>query len=126
MQIDASQLDIEEKALILFRHAMAAGLDEQAAFLVRREGFDIVAHEHFTPERIRRFVTDRLPALAQDAPDEGALAKLIRAEIAEPTEAMATSLRALGPEHRALLVALLDAPAGPVAERELAASARRN
>jgi hypothetical protein len=126
VQIDASQLDIEEKALILFRHAMAAGLDEQAAFLVRREGFDIVAHEHFTPERIRRFVADRLPVVAASFPGQRALAKLVHAEIAEPTGAMALSLRALGPEHRALLVALLDAPPGPVPERELAASMRRH
>ena len=45
---------------------------------------------------------------------------------ATPTEAMAASLAALGPEHRALLVAMLDVPPGPAAERDVAASLRRH
>ena len=39
---------------------------------------------------------------------------------------MATSLAALPPDYRALLVALLDAPPGPVAERDVAAAGRRH
>jgi hypothetical protein len=39
---------------------------------------------------------------------------------------MRTSFRALAPEHRVVLVALLDAPPGPVSERELAAAVRRH
>ena len=39
---------------------------------------------------------------------------------------MAASYRALEPEHRELLVAMLDAPPGPVAERDLAAALRRH
>jgi len=39
---------------------------------------------------------------------------------------MAESFRALAPEHRSLLIALLDVPPGPVPERELAAAVRRH
>jgi hypothetical protein len=39
---------------------------------------------------------------------------------------MATSLATLGPEHRDLLIALLDTPPGPVPERELVAAVRRH
>jgi hypothetical protein len=39
---------------------------------------------------------------------------------------MATSLAALPPDYRELLTALLDAPPGPVAERDVAAAARRH
>jgi len=44
-----------------------------------------------------------------------------RAGAASPTDAMRTSFRALESEHRELLIALLDAPAGLIDERELAA-----
>ena len=47
-------------------------------------------------------------------------------ELAYPTEAMRTSFRALEGEHRELLVALLDAPAGLIDEREFAAIVRRH
>jgi hypothetical protein len=50
----------------------------------------------------------------------------VRDEIREPTAAMAASLHALAPEHRALLVALVDSPPGAVPERELASALRRH
>jgi hypothetical protein len=50
--------------------------------------------------------------------------EILELELAAPTEAMRTSLHALGEEHRALLVALLDAPGGLIDERELAAIVR--
>jgi hypothetical protein len=122
--VDAAHLDVEEKASILYRHARAAALSSQAVALVRRHGLAIVGHPHFTPERINRFVGSRLPDLIRMS--KGSLRAAINAEIAEPTEAMRTSFSALSREHKALLVALLDAPAGPVAERDLASSARRH
>ena len=64
----------------------------------------------------------RLRTLKHD--DE--LGAAIAAELAEPTEAMATSYAALGSEHRELLLAMLDSPPGPVAERDLAAALRRH
>lgn len=128
VHVDAAALDVEEKALILFRHARAARLPSRSIRLVQAHGWEIVSHRHFTPERIRRFVRTRLPELSSGAGSVASreLAEAVRAEIREPTTAMATSLRALAAEHRALLVALLDTPLGPVAERELAAAARRH
>ena len=128
VHVDASNLDLEEKASILFRHARSRPLTARGVELVRTHGWGIVDHAHFTPERIRRFVAHRLPELeGADAPVPRAdVGEAVSAEIREPTDAMATSLAALPPEYRALLVALLDAPPGPVAERDVAAAARRH
>jgi hypothetical protein len=128
VQIAASDLDVEEKASILFRHARAARLPPSAVALVQAHGWEVVEHRHFTPERIRRFVSDRLLHLARGEfePFGKAIAEAVDAEIREPTAAMAASLHALGPAHRALLIALLDTPPAPVPERELAAAVRRH
>ena len=128
VHVDASDLDLEEKASILFRHARSRPLTARGVELVRTHGWGIVDHRHFTPERIRRFVLQRLPELeGVDAPVARAdVGEAVSAEIRKPTEAMAKSLAALRPEYRGLLVALLDAPPGPVAERDLAAAARRH
>ncbi|MEJ7894058.1 MAG: hypothetical protein WKF94_15615 [Solirubrobacteraceae bacterium] len=128
VDVDAGSLDDEEKALILFRHAQAAALPADGVTLVRAYGRETVAHPHFTPERIRRFVTDRLPVLLRSyvrgqQVDFGAA---VEQELEEPTAAMAASYRALEPRHRALLVAMLDAPDPPVHERDLAAALRRH
>ena len=50
----------------------------------------------------------------------------VEAALREPTTAMATSYAALDPEHRQLLLAMIDSPPGPVAERDLAAALRRH
>jgi hypothetical protein len=128
IHVDAADLEIEEKALILFRHARNGHLSAPPATTVQAQGWAIVSHPHFTPERIRRFVADRLPELAQraDRLSSRELSAAVEAEIREPTTAMATSLRALSAEHQALLVALLDTPPDPVPERELAAAVRRH
>jgi hypothetical protein len=126
--VDAGDLDLAEKTLILFRHAKARGASRPARGLVRSTALSIVEHPHFTPERIRRFVTDRLEALPQIAREDG-LERVrddLERELASPTEAMRTSFRALESEHRELLIALLDAPAGLIDERELAATVRRH
>jgi hypothetical protein len=120
--VDASALSPPEKTLILFRHARAAGFDERRRRLVYDHGAEIVAHPHFTPERIRRFVAARL----RELPADGDVSAVVEAELAEPTPAMATSFAALEPEHRELLLAMLDSPPGPVAERDLAAALRRH
>jgi hypothetical protein len=127
VEVAADRLDVEEKALILYRHARGARVPAPAADVVRRHGHELVSHAHFTPERIRRFVAQRLPKLAAEpnAP-RSVLSAAIELELRDPTEAMAASLRALDAEYRTLLVALLDTPPGPVPERELAAAARRH
>jgi len=125
--VDASDLDLVEKTLILFRHAKARGASSAARGLVRSTALSIVEHPYFTPERIRRLVSDRLEALQQIAlQDPERVRDELERDLALPTEAMRTSFRALGVEHRELLVALLDAPDGLVDERELAATVRRH
>ena len=125
VHVDAAELEPAEKALILFRHAKAAELDETALSIVRTEGVRIVDHRHFTPERIRRFVTTRLPELAMRSASSTDVTVAVRREIGNPTEAMAASYLALSDSQRAVLLGMLDCPAGVVPERELAAAARR-
>ncbi|HET6549485.1 MAG TPA: hypothetical protein VFG79_13555, partial [Solirubrobacter sp.] len=108
----------EEKTLILFRHARAADLSTEQRNLIRNHGSTIVEHPHFTPERIRRFVAR--------CPEHGDVEAAIDAELTDPTPAMAASFAALEPEHRELLLAMLDSPPGPVAERDLADALRRH
>ena len=69
-------------------------------------------------ERIRRFVAR--------CPEHGDVEAAIDAELTDPTPAMAASYAALEPEHRELLLAMLDSPPGPVAERDLAEALRRH
>jgi hypothetical protein len=126
VQVDASELTVAEKALIFLRHVRAADVPASTLALARRVGPAIVAHPHFTPERIRRFAATRLAELPMAGPGTGALLELAEHELAQPTDAMAASLRALGPEYRALLVAMLDQPDGPVPERDLVAVLHRH
>jgi hypothetical protein len=126
VQVDAASLEIAEKALILYRHARAARLPSAAVNLVQAHGWQIVSHHHFTPERIRRLVGSRLQFEGEGPSDRTEINAMVDAQIREPTLAMAASFRALAPEHRAVLVAMLDVPPSPVAERELMASVRRH
>jgi hypothetical protein len=122
VQVDAADLSPPEKTLILYRHARAASLSAAQRRLIYEHGAEIVAHPHFTPERIRRFVGGQLRTLGAGAD----VATVVDAELSEPTQAMATSYAALAEEHRELLLAMLDSPPGPVAERDLAAALRRH
>ncbi len=124
VQVDASALDIEEKALMLFRHAQSARLGSGAVSVVRMHARAIVVNEHFTPERIRRFVGRRLLELADREP--GLVHEAIQWELREPTTAMATSFDALPGDLTTVLVALVDCPPGPVAQRDLATAVRRH
>ncbi|MGH2872980.1 MAG: hypothetical protein ACRDL5_11035 [Solirubrobacteraceae bacterium] len=117
--IDAGELDGREKALILLRHAKALALPREVRARLRLHGPAIVAEPHFTPERIRRLVL----SLSQGEQDVLGAAQT---QLQTPTEAMARSLAALAPEHRDLLVAMLDTRPGPVPDRELAAALRRH
>ena len=118
VQVDASALDQAEKALILFRHATAAGLTPAQIDYVRENGLPVVRNRYFTPERIRRYVS-RVPVLV-------GLGVHIERELRLPTEAMAESLHALEPEQRDLLIAMLDAPPVTVTKRELTSAVRRH
>jgi hypothetical protein len=125
--VDAAALDRAEKALILFRHAKAAGASGTAAArLVREHGDAIVENPHFTPERIRRFASGLLFRLDEAPAAYDEVEAILRHELREPTEAMAASFAALDREHRAVLVAMLDCAPALVAERDLATAARRH
>jgi conflict system STAND superfamily ATPase len=117
--VDASILDIEEKVLILFRHAKAAELPKAIRSGLTAWGPRIVENATFTPERIRRLVL-RLGR------GDLSVSQAADVELTTPTEAMASSFGALGAEHRDVLVALLDTPPGPVPERELVSALRRH
>jgi hypothetical protein len=118
VMVDATDLTDEEKALMLYRHAVAADLGGGARAVIRAQAANIVADPHLTPERIRRLVWERLANFAGGFQ--------VALEIARPTDAMAASLDALDPEHRDILVAMLDAPPAPVSERDLAGAVRRH
>ncbi len=120
--VDAAALDPAEKTLILFRHAKAAELPPSRRAAIRSSGEALVAHPHFTPERIRRLIAT-LQALPRG---RSAVAEIARDSLTDVTDAMATSFQALGDEHRDLLVAMLDTPPGPVSERDLTAALRRH
>ena len=126
VQVDAGALTVAEKALIFLRHVRAADVPSSTRLLARRIGPTVVDHPHFTPERIRRFAASRLAELPRAGAGIYALLRMADRELAEPTEAMAASLRALAPEYRALLIAMLDQPDGPVPERELIAALHRH
>jgi len=118
--VNASSLSIKEKAVILYRHAKVASLEECTKTIVREYAESIVRDDYFTPERIRRFVVDRLPELSR-AFDEGQLApeqvaKEITEAIRDPTKRMRTSFRALPGSHQRMLVALLEADAMPTVD----------
>ncbi|HWH10128.1 MAG TPA: hypothetical protein VG165_03305 [Solirubrobacteraceae bacterium] len=136
--VDAGDLDLAERTLILFRHAKEIhGGPPVRRLLGGSTGARIVEHPHFTPERIRRLTADRRaellalaagdpPPRSADAPPTLGWRRLIEQELTTPTDAMSTSFAALGPEHQAILIAMLDVPAGFVEHRELAATVRRH
>jgi hypothetical protein len=111
--VDASQLSIEEKALILYRHARRVGLEPQARDLIRGRAVLIVQNPCFTPERIRRLVQDRLAemvAIAKEhGPDSEVLASEVKEAIQNPTDRMRKSFRSLPTPHKWALVSLLEA-----------------
>ena len=116
--VDARELTPEEKALILYRHAKALSLADGAKKLVKAHARLIVGNPHFTPERARRFVQERLLPLLQQMerrPDAVELVKeAIALEIGEPTKAMRQSFQALNKQQQQFLIAMLDAGSGTV------------
>lgn len=115
--VDASGLSLDEKVLILLRHAKANAASETRQGF-RHAGYAIVSHPHFTPERIRRLASSDLGPAARLGTAH--FEAVVEWHIQTPTEAMAASFNALSDEHRALLIAMLDAAPGPLEERELA------
>ena len=114
--VNAGGLGIKEKALILYRHAKAAGLKDVARGLLKTHARLILENEHFTPERIRRFVSDHLPRIAAKLSNNtmarAEIGAAVAQEIETPTLAMRQSLGALPKEHQLFLISMLDVESG--------------
>jgi hypothetical protein len=109
--VDSFDLTIKEKALILYRHAKAANLPPASRDLIKHRACQIVKHPAFTPERIRRFVHDRLRSLSQQFGNRLSDEKLteeIDRMIHNPTEQMVRAFRNLPRAHKLFLTALLE------------------
>jgi hypothetical protein len=65
--VNVKSLSVEERALMLFRHARAANLESDAKDLVRCHAAPIIRNADLTPERVRRFVSESLPTLVARA-----------------------------------------------------------
>jgi len=111
--VNASILNVEEKALILYRHARSNDLENEAKNIIRGNAYGIVQNANFTPERIRRFIQDTLPALVVKSHSGelkvGTLATEVQNAIKHPTEGMRKSFEGLPESHRWALIALLEA-----------------
>jgi hypothetical protein len=110
--VDAGNLTDTEKALILYRHAKMAILDDASKKILKTHVKTIVNHKHFTPERIRRFVKYSLPAVIEQLKaknmDQESLKLLIQKEIREPTKSLKQAFLCLEIEHKDLLISRLD------------------
>lgn len=104
--VDATRLEPRDKALMLYRHAKAAGLSAEAKQLIRSQALGIVSSPHFTPLRVRRFVSERCESLVGKSSD--LIGDAVRAELETPTDGMIKSLTALDDDHRRLLHSMLD------------------
>ena len=109
LSVIADDLSVEEKALILYRHARSAGLSLNCRQILRVNARMIVEHKNFTPERIRRLVTERLPELESQSSGLtlSDVYSAISEEIRNPTLRMQRAFRTLPDRHRLLLIALL-------------------
>lgn len=114
--VKANKLDTSEKALMLYRHARASEMTEDAKKIVRAHAEAIVENKHFTPERIRRFVKEALPELLEQSNNEFTeeqWADAIEEAIENPTERMRKAYRKLDPVHQTVLIAMLDCERSP-------------
>jgi hypothetical protein len=114
--VNVKSLSVEERALVLFRHARAVGLEDDAKDLVRRYAVQIIRNPDFTPERVRRFVGESLPALVTKI-RQGTLSQLeISAKVDEaiknPTKQMQLTFRGLPVALKWYLVSMLEMSQG--------------
>jgi hypothetical protein len=97
--VDAAHLSTKDKALILYRHAKAAGLPNDAKQLLREHVKTVVYAPEFTPERIRRFVHEALPKLThafnKNLLKVGGVRREIDEAIRNPTDRMRKTFQKL-------------------------------
>jgi hypothetical protein len=114
--VDVRALSIDERAMILFRHARAADLEVDAKNFVRSYASQIIKNPYFTPERIRRFVAEDLPTLAAGGPSgmppETEISTKIYEAIKNPTKQMQRTFRGLPVALKWYLVSMLETPQG--------------
>jgi hypothetical protein len=110
--VNADSLLPREKALILYRHAVAAGLEEESKRLLKSHVTQIVNDRHFTPLRIHLFCRAALPELAKQVSkgtlSDVAISEAIARSIREVTSEMTKTYKALPIETQWLLTVLLD------------------
>jgi hypothetical protein len=109
--VDASGLTLQEKALMLYRHAKCSLVSPNLKSFIQTHASEIVFHHAFTPERIRRFVAEAVSQLVGDSctqSDPGALSAKIRQEIENPTDRMRKCFHALPLPHKWMLLSLLE------------------
>lgn len=110
--VDVQTLSVEEKALLLFRHAKHSGLEAEAKKLVRQHASDIISDAEFTPERMRRFVQESLPALVvgmrSNTLKSGDVLLALKEMLRNPTKQMRVAFQKLPSAYKWLLVALLE------------------
>jgi hypothetical protein len=114
--VNASNIERDEKALILYRHARAANLNPAAKAIIRKNASSIIDSSHFTPERTRRLVLDSLPELSlkialPKTSDIDLREELMKA-IEHPTDRMRKAFQKLEKAHKWMLIALLDCDRG--------------
>lgn len=116
MIVDTAHLSERDKALILYRHAKAAALGNAAKKLLRQNVRIVVWDRDFTPERIRRFVRERLRELTEAFTKKLLTAKDIEGEIKEairnPTERMRKAFRKLPGKYKWFLISLFEGGRG--------------
>lgn len=109
--VDATELSMKEKALILYRHAKAENLLDSAKEIVRRHAKSIIYNPNFTPERIRRFVKEELPDInkkrSERCLNKKILANKISNAINNPTDRMIKTHDSLPLSHKWLLASFL-------------------
>lgn len=108
--VDTRELLVEEKALMLFRHAKNASLEEDGKDAIRKTAIPIVNSKHLTPERIRRLVNTWLPEIIKLGQEQSleVVKQFILKEIEKPTDRMQKSFRALLPDLQCFLFSILD------------------
>lgn len=128
--VAADDLTELEKTLILYRHAKAAGLEELGRQVVKIFARDIIENQHFTPERVRRFLLERLASVVvefkkgqpnplREWEKRNSISAAIRKEMETPTEGMRKSFDALSEQYQQVLIALIDAEDGQMTEEML-------
>ena len=109
--VDATELSVKEKALILYRHAKTENLFDNAKEIVRRYAKSIIDNRNFTPERIRRFVKDELPDIdkkfSEGYVNKKVLERKISNAINNPTDRIIKTYDSLPLSHKWFLASFL-------------------